>query len=105
MVSMKRCKIDISDVFLNDGQIDGLPKNPRTISKARLDRLCKSILSLPEMTEAREIMSILTRMVMWLSAAICACVPTSHSLYKGRKDGKELFFRYRDNDGRGNHNR
>lgn len=28
-------------------------------------------------------------------------VPTSHSLYKGRKDGKELFFRYRDNDGRG----
>ena len=52
---MKRCKIDISDVFLNDGQIDGLPKNPRTISKARLDRLCKSILSLPEMTEAREI--------------------------------------------------
>lgn len=28
-------------------------------------------------------------------------VPTSHSVYKGRKDGKELFFRYKDKDGRG----
>lgn len=28
-------------------------------------------------------------------------VPTSHSVYKGRKDGKELFFRYKDKEGRG----
>jgi hypothetical protein len=28
-------------------------------------------------------------------------VPTSHALYKGRKDGKELFFRYKDKTGRG----
>lgn len=28
-------------------------------------------------------------------------VPTDHSVYKGRKDGKELFFRYKDKDGRG----
>lgn len=28
-------------------------------------------------------------------------VPTSHRVYKGRKDGKELFFRYKDKDGRG----
>lgn len=83
MVSMKRCKIDISDVFLNDGQIDGLPKNPRTISKARLDRLCKSILSLPEMTEAREIIVYPYKDGYVVSAAICACVPTS--CWDGRK--------------------
>ena len=28
-------------------------------------------------------------------------VPTTHKLYKERKDGKELFFRYKDKDGRG----
>lgn len=28
-------------------------------------------------------------------------VPTTHKIYKGRKDGKELFFRYKDKDGRG----
>lgn len=28
-------------------------------------------------------------------------VPTSHALYKGRKDGKELFFKYKDKSGRG----
>lgn len=28
-------------------------------------------------------------------------VPTSHKIYKDRKDGKELFFRYKDKDGRG----
>lgn len=28
-------------------------------------------------------------------------VPTTHRIYKERKDGKELFFRYKDNDGRG----
>lgn len=28
-------------------------------------------------------------------------VPTTHKIYKGRKDGKELFFRYKDREGRG----
>lgn len=28
-------------------------------------------------------------------------VPTTHKLYKNRMDGKELFFRYKDKDGRG----
>lgn len=28
-------------------------------------------------------------------------IPTSHALYKGRKDGKEIFFKYKDKDGRG----
>lgn len=28
-------------------------------------------------------------------------VPTTHRIYKERKDGKELFFRYKDNNGRG----
>ena len=28
-------------------------------------------------------------------------VPTNHKVYKERKDGKELFFKYKDKDGRG----
>lgn len=28
-------------------------------------------------------------------------VNTSHAIYKDRKDGKELFFKYKDKDGRG----
>ena len=53
---MKRAKIDISRVMLNDGQIEGLPKNPRLIKKGKFRKLCKSIQSLPEMTEARDLL-------------------------------------------------
>ena len=53
---MKRINIDISKVHPNEGQIDGLPKNPRLIKKRQFEKLCKSIQSLPEMTEARDIL-------------------------------------------------
>lgn len=53
---MRRERIDISKVFPNEGQIDGLPANPRTLDKAKFRKLCNSIESLPEMTEARDLL-------------------------------------------------
>lgn len=53
---MQRTKIDISKVFPNEGQIEGLPRNPRLIKDEKFRTLCRSIRSLPEMTEARDIL-------------------------------------------------
>lgn len=53
---MQRSKIDICKVHLNEGQIEGLPRNPRLIKDGKFKKLCKSIQSLPEMTEARDIL-------------------------------------------------
>lgn len=53
---MERKKIDISKVFANEGQIEGLPQNPRTMRKEKFDKLMKSIRDLPEMTEARDLL-------------------------------------------------
>lgn len=53
---MERKKIDISKVYANEGQIDGLPRNPRTMRKEKFDKLMKSIRDLPEMTEARDLL-------------------------------------------------
>ena len=53
---MERRYIDIGDVLTNEGQIDGLPSNPRTIRKEKFDKLMRSIRDLPEMTEARDLL-------------------------------------------------
>lgn len=53
---MLRLRIDISKVHTNSGQIEGLPKNPRLIKDGRFQMLVKSIQSLPEMTEARDLL-------------------------------------------------
>ena len=53
---MERRYIDIGDVLTNEGHIDGLPSNPRTIRKEKFDKLMKSIRDLPEMTEARDLL-------------------------------------------------
>ena len=53
---MKRRHIDISLISPNEGQLEGLPKNPRLIKNDRFRKLCKSIKALPEMTEARDIL-------------------------------------------------
>ena len=53
---MERKKIDISKVYANEGQIDGLPSNPRTMRKEKFYKLMKSIRDLPEMTEARDLL-------------------------------------------------
>ena len=55
-VFMRREKIDISRVRPNEGQIDGLPANPRIIKNERFKKLVKSIRDLPEMTEARDLL-------------------------------------------------
>ena len=53
---MRREKIDISKVHPNEGQIEGLPANPRLIKDERFKKLVKSIQDLPEMTEARDLL-------------------------------------------------
>ena len=53
---MKRGKVDISQVCPNEGQIEGLPANPRLIKDERFRKLVKSIRDLPEMTEARDLL-------------------------------------------------
>lgn len=55
---MERKRIDISKVFANEGQIDGLPRNPRTMRKEKFRKLVKSIRELPEMTEARDLLVV-----------------------------------------------
>ena len=55
---MERKKIDISKVYANEGQIDGLPSNPRTMRKEKFRKLVKSIRELPEMTEARDLLVV-----------------------------------------------
>ena len=55
---MERKRIDIQKVFANDGQIEGLPRNPRTMRKDKFRKLVKSIRELPEMTEARDLLVV-----------------------------------------------
>lgn len=40
----------------NDGQIEGLPSNPRTIDKDKFDKLKKSLTDDPEMLQLRELL-------------------------------------------------
>lgn len=53
---MNRLKIDIGSVYPNEGQIEGLPANPRFIKDEKYKKLVKSIQDLPEMTEARDLL-------------------------------------------------
>ena len=53
---MERKKVYISQVHPNEGQIEGLPANPRLIKDGRFKKLVKSIQDLPEMTEARDLL-------------------------------------------------
>lgn len=50
---MKLEKIKISKIVQNNGQIEGVPKNPRQWSKEDVDRLARSIEETPELLEAR----------------------------------------------------
>lgn len=47
--------IKISKLRYNDGQIDGLPKNPRFIRDYRFEKLVQSLKDDPEMLEIREL--------------------------------------------------
>jgi len=52
---MKTKNIDIKKIVPNNGQIDGLPKNPRQIRDFRFEKLKKSISDAPEMLSLREL--------------------------------------------------
>lgn len=53
---MEQKIIKIADLEVNRGQIDGLPKNPRTIKDERFEALKKSIEDAPEMLNLRELL-------------------------------------------------
>lgn len=48
--------VKISDLELNEGQVPGLPRNPRFIRDDRFEALKKSISDAPEMLELRELL-------------------------------------------------
>ena len=50
--------IDIKKIHQNEGQIEGLPANPRKISKEHLHKLVESIKENPEMMGLREILVV-----------------------------------------------
>src|ERR1700748_3303096 len=52
---MQQQLIKISKLKPNNGQIEGLPKNPRKISKDNYETLKKSITDTPEMIDLREL--------------------------------------------------
>lgn len=53
---METKTINIKDIKTNDGQIEGLPRNPRQIRDARFEALKKSITDAPEMLKLRELL-------------------------------------------------
>lgn len=55
---MKSENIKISKLRHNEGQIEGLPKNPRFIRDNRFEKLVKSIKDDPEMLDLRELIVI-----------------------------------------------
>ena len=53
---METRRIKLTDLVLNEGQVPGLPTNPRQWTKAELDKLKKSLQETPELLEARGIL-------------------------------------------------
>ena len=51
-------KIQLSKINLNNGQVEGVPKNPRFIKDDKFERLKKSIQEDPEMIELRELIVV-----------------------------------------------
>lgn len=48
-------KVKLKDIEQNDGQLKGLPRNPRYIKDDRFEALKQSLQDDPEMTELREL--------------------------------------------------
>lgn len=53
MGAKRHTKIKLSRLTLNDGQLEGLPRNPRFIKDDKYKDLCRSIETSPEFLEAR----------------------------------------------------
>ena len=48
--------IDITKLLYNEGQIDGVPKNPRYLKESEHDKLVKSLTDSPEFLEYKPLM-------------------------------------------------
>lgn len=57
-MNMETKEIEIRLLRTNSGQIEGLPKNPRKISKKNLEKLKKSVQDAPEMLQLRELIVV-----------------------------------------------
>ena len=53
---METKRIKLTDLVLNEGQVAGLPTNPRQWTKTELDKLKKSLQETPELLDARGIL-------------------------------------------------
>ena len=53
---METRRINLTDLVLNEGQVTGLPTNPRQWTRAELENLKKSLQETPELLEARGIL-------------------------------------------------
>lgn len=51
-------EIEIRKLRANDGSVEGLPRNPRKISKKKLEQLKKSVQDAPEMLKLRELIVV-----------------------------------------------
>lgn len=51
-------EINTRDLRTNDGSVEGLPRNPRKISKKKLEQLKKSVKDAPEMLKLRELIVV-----------------------------------------------
>ena len=51
-------EIEIRDLRPNNGEVEGLPRNPRKISKKNLEKLKKSVQDAPEMLHLRELIVV-----------------------------------------------
>ena len=56
MREKKHQKIELSRLQLNDGQLEGLPKNPRFIRDEKFKDLVRSIETSPEFLDARPLL-------------------------------------------------
>lgn len=54
---METREINIKELHLNTGQVQGLPKNPRFIKDERFEALKKSLQEAPEMLKLRELIA------------------------------------------------
>lgn len=54
--AQKYTSLKMADLELNDGQLEGLPRNPRTIDKWKFEKLKNDIIEYPEMLEYRSLL-------------------------------------------------
>lgn len=52
-IEIKRVTLPLSKLEMNNGQLEGLPKNPRQWTRAELDKLAKSLEDTPELLQMR----------------------------------------------------